>query len=69
MNGDRSKEWKRADAEFAKTQTTALPKTVQIGDASSLDEKSARLKAARLARDAADNMQRLTTRPLTSKRA
>lgn len=68
MNGDRSKEWKRADAEFAKTQTPALPKIVQTRGASSLDEKSARLKAARLARDAADTMQSLAIiRVLTRK--
>ena len=58
MIGDRSKEWQRADAAFAKTQTPALPKIVQVGAASFLDEKSARLKAARLARDAADNKRR-----------
>lgn len=58
MIGNRSKVWKRADAEFAKTQTPASPKIVQVGPASILDEKSARLKAARLARDAADNKRR-----------
>lgn len=65
MIGDRSKEWKRADAEFAKTQTPALPKIAQQGAASFLDEKSARLKAARLARDATDNS--LTRKPLVKR--
>lgn len=55
MNGDRSKEWKRADAEFAKTQSPALSKFVQEEAASLLDEKSARLKAVRLARDSVSN--------------
>lgn len=58
MIEDRSKVWKRADAEFAKTQTPASPKIAQEGAASFLDEKSARLKAERLARDAADNKRR-----------
>ncbi len=65
MSGDRSKEWKRADAEFAKTQAPALPKIMQEGDASFLDERSARLKAARLARDAADD--NLTRKPLVKR--
>ena len=65
MSGDRSKEWKRADAEFAKTQNPALPKIVQAGAVSNLDEKSARLKAARLARDAADNS--LMRKPLVKR--
>lgn len=65
MSEDRSKEWKRADAEFAKTQTHALPKIVQEGAPRFLDEKSARLKAARLARDAADN--NLTRKPLVKR--
>lgn len=65
MSGDRSKEWMRADAEFAKTQTSALPKIVQEGAVSNLDEKSARLKAARLARDAADNS--LMRKPLVKR--
>jgi hypothetical protein len=55
MIGDRSKVWKRADAEFAKTQPPASPKIAQEGAASFLDEKSAQLKAARLARDANNN--------------
>ncbi len=55
MNENRSKEWKRADAEFARIQSTALPKIVQKGAASLLDEKSAQLKATRLARDYAEN--------------
>ncbi|CAO4135346.1 hypothetical protein OFEAOIEE_LOCUS3088 [Methylorubrum extorquens] len=65
MNRDRSKEWKRADAEFEKTQIPALPKIVQEGAASILDEKSARLKAARHARDGVDN--NLTRKPLVKR--
>ena len=57
MDGDRSKEWKRADAEFARTQTPPKPKIAQEGASSFFDEKNARLKAARLARNAADNKQ------------
>ena len=55
MNGNRSKEWKWADAQFAKTQAPALQEIRQVGAASVFDEKSARLKAARLARDTSDN--------------
>jgi hypothetical protein len=65
MIGNRSKEWKRADAEFAKSQPPALRKIAQQGAASFLDKKSARLKAARLARDATDN--NLTRKPLVKR--
>ncbi|GEP11512.1 hypothetical protein MMMDOFMJ_3096 [Methylobacterium gnaphalii] len=65
MNENRSKEWKRADAEFAKTQAPALQEISQEAAPSFLDEKSARLKAARLARDAADND--LTRKPLVKR--
>lgn len=56
MNRNRSIEWKRADAEFEKTQIPALAKKiVQERAASILDEKSTRLKAARLARNSVAN--------------
>lgn len=56
MNRNRSIEWKRADVEFEKTQIPALArKIVQERAASILDEKSTRLKAARLARDSVAN--------------
>jgi len=52
MADDHSKEWKRADAEFAKTQAPVKPESAKAAVVSPLDEKNARLKAARLARDA-----------------
>ena len=54
MADEHSKEWKRADAEFAKTQNPPRPEAASGTAISPLDEKSARLKAARLARDAAE---------------
>ena len=55
MADDHSKEWKRADAEFAKAQNPLRPEAAKGTVVSPLDEKNARLKAARLARDATDD--------------
>ncbi|MER2267446.1 hypothetical protein [Methylobacterium oxalidis] len=54
MANDYSKERKQAEAEFAKTQDRAKPEASKEPVVSAADENTARLKAARLARDAAD---------------
>lgn len=54
MANDYSKERKQAEAEFAKTQDRARLGVLKEAIVSAADENTARLKAARLARDAAD---------------
>lgn len=54
MASGHSRERKQADAEFAKTQSPSKPNAAKASVISPMDEKNARLKAARLARDAAD---------------
>ncbi|GEP07028.1 hypothetical protein [Methylobacterium oxalidis] len=54
MADDYSKERKQAEAEFAKTQDRATLGASKEPAVSAADENTARLKAARLARDAAD---------------
>ncbi|WP_162560631.1 hypothetical protein [Methylobacterium durans] len=54
MASSHSKERKQADAEFAKTQSLSRLDAAKASVISPMDEKNARLKAARLARDAAD---------------
>ncbi|WP_132254411.1 hypothetical protein [Methylobacterium segetis] len=58
MANDHSKERKQAEAEFAKTQDRAKPEALKEQIVSAADENTARLKAARLARDAADETAR-----------
>jgi hypothetical protein len=55
MTDDHSKQRKQAEAEFAKTQDPAGSKTPNEPTLSAADENTARLKASRLARDAADS--------------
>jgi hypothetical protein len=55
MAEDHSKQRKQAEAEFAKTQDPAKPKAPDEPALSAADENTARLKASRLARDAADS--------------
>ena len=55
MTDDHSKQRKQAEAEFAKTQDPAKPRPLDEPTVSAADENTARLKASRLARDAADS--------------
>ena len=55
MAEDHSKQRKQAEAEFAKTQDPAKPKAPDKPTLSAADENTVRLKASRLARDAADS--------------
>jgi hypothetical protein len=55
MTDDHSKQRKQAEAEFAKTQGPAKPRPLDEPAVSAADENTARLKASRLARDAADS--------------
>lgn len=59
MVDDHSREWKRAAAEFARTQKPSKPAVPNEPIASRTDVKTACLRAARLARDAADDKGRL----------
>ena len=71
MADDHSKEWKRADAEFAKTQNSSKPVAPDELIASTANMNTAHLKAARLARDAAvdkEERQRATVSPKRSPR-
>jgi hypothetical protein len=54
MADDHSKQRRQAEAEFAKTQGHAKPEAADEPTLSAADENTARLKAARLARDAGD---------------
>ena len=53
MTDDHSKQRKQAEVEFAKTQDPAKPKAPDEPTVSAADENTPRLKASRLARDAA----------------
>ncbi|WP_461223381.1 hypothetical protein [Methylobacterium sp. CM6247] len=55
MANDRSKDWKRAEAAFAKTQNIPKSPPSHVPTDSMADTNTAQLKAARLARDAAES--------------
>jgi hypothetical protein len=54
VSDHQSKEWKQAEAAFAKQQSQPIPMPDDVPPESSADEKMAKQKAARLARDAAE---------------
>lgn len=58
MAEEHSKEWKKADAEFAKTQSSKKPSALAQPVVTAVDKNTAQLKAARLARDAAQEKSR-----------
>ncbi|WP_336492506.1 hypothetical protein, partial [Methylobacterium nigriterrae] len=60
MADDHSKEREQAEAEFAKTQDRSNPKSSDEPALSAADANTARLKAARLARDAASDKAKST---------
>jgi len=60
MSEDYSKERKQAEAEFARTQSRTGSEASAPAIRSEVDERTARLRAARLARDGAEDKLKST---------